>query len=169
MALLLLAAAQWDRRSDWTRLLEDGGLKREHPFAQLIESDAQVYWHRELAATWLLLGRASYYAKPQGAGLLFNEGTAHDFGPRWERFKPIEKAVLECRVFAALQNQSEDDCVTPSPSVVAELCRAESHLDYLVFPRRFDLPDLAPLASWNPHLPSHPELSFHLYACKQFR
>lgn len=154
-----------DGRSDWGRLIDDG-LGREHPFAALIPAGSQVYWHGEFAATWVLLRRPSYYDKAQGAGLLFNQGTAEEFAPRWTAWQPVRDQVLGCRFSAVLGHHSPSECITPAQEELARLCRSQTKLDYLIIERALSLP---PLASWNPHLSSHPAQTFHLYACQQLR
>jgi hypothetical protein len=162
--LLIVALSQADRRSDWTRLLETRLYGEPHPFLHLMEPYAQVYWHEELAPTWVLLRHPSYYAKPQGAGLLFNEGTAREFGIRRDAWATIRRDVVSCRIGSALAREPQSNCITPAIDQVQALCRSQVGLDYLVFERVLGVP---PLATWRPRLASFPDQEFHLYACKQ--
>jgi len=167
LGLLLLAVApQWDRRGDWVRLLEHATLNRPHPFDTLIPPGSQLYWQDEFAAPWLLLDRPNYYSRGLGAGLLFNEGTAREFGPRWDQLKSLDAAMYRCRVMSDVSRQPEAQCITPAEETVRSLCRAQPHPDYLIFSAA-----LRPsaLAAWDPQLPSWPALRFYLYACTQFR
>lgn len=166
--LLLLvgaAGAVADGRSDWTRQVEQG-FGKEHVFAKLIPPGAQVYWQEGFAATWVLLRRPSYYDKAQAAGLLFNRGTAQDFEPRWTAWEPLRKHTLACQLSSVLGRHPPSECITPAQADLAQLCRSQSKLDYLIIGRALAL---RPLASWNPQLASHPKQTFYLYACEQLR
>lgn len=166
LALALgIAVPNADARSEWTQLIEKG-LPGPHPFNQFVEPGAQVYWHEEFAPVWVWMHRPSYYSKAQAAGLLFNEATALDFRERWEAWEPVREQVLGCRFSSLFTRHSPSECITPSEANLVTLCSSQKRLDYLIIERRLRLP---PLASWNPRLPSHPELNFHLYACQQLR
>lgn len=161
-----VAAASWDRRTEWIRYVETG-LQRSHPFAALIPETAQVYWHDELASTWLLLRRPNYYSQAQGAGLLFNRNTAMEFGRRHAQIAPLSLQSQLCRLIAALDNGREDpsDCL-PSEEFVEELCAAPERPDFMVFQRRLTR---GVVASWTFNPGADTARTFHLYDCQQFR
>lgn len=164
-AALTFAVASWDRRSDWIRYVETGQ-QREHPFAATIPETAQVYWHGELAATWLLLRRPSYSSPSQSAGLLFNRDTALEFGRRYVQLAPLNVQATLCDMLAVLNgDRGETDC-TPAEELVAELCTAAQGPDFMIFRRR--LPK-GVVASWTFNPGADTARIFHLYDCRQFR
>ncbi len=169
-ALLLLAlsavfgATQWDRRNAWVRHLETG-LNQEHPFAHLIPPLAQVYWHENPAATWLLLKRASYVSVDQGAGVLFSRRTAMEFQRRRDGFAALQMQTEVCRTMAALNREERDrhDCV-PTEEVLGMLCAMSQGPDYMIFERRLST---GLVASWTFSAPGYGQRSYHLYDCRQ--
>ena len=163
---LIYAASTWDRRSEWIRYVETG-LEREHPFAALIPEDAQVYWHENLAATWLVLRRPSYVSDYQGAGNLFNRKTAIEHMRRHNQFAPLEFQVNLCSTIYLLNGEKEmpTDCL-PTDELVEELCRLERGPDFMIFERR--LPR-GVVASWTFNPGADTARIFHLYDCRQFR
>ena len=164
---VLYAALQWDHRSAFGRALE-AGLNHEHPFSAWIPPRAQVYWHDQFGASWLLLHRASYYGKGQGAGLLFNEGTANAYGPRWEAFRPIRQQRTQCEASRDLMGVHPGDapCWALTESQVREVCASEHELDFVVAPELYSKP---PLSTWAvPDADQDPK-TLYLYACRQFR
>ena len=163
--LVACSAAYGDTRSEWIRVVEAGSGSK-HPFEVLIPHDAQVYWPNELAATWVLLRRAGYYQKAMGAGLLFNEGTARAFGPRWTAWKDIRAQEQTCLATSALNDHDPGNCLGLTQPQVQDLCRTQRSMDYVILDRQLAA---QPLASWSPHLSSYAELTFNLYACQQFR
>ncbi|HEY4080779.1 MAG TPA: hypothetical protein VGM81_08785 [Burkholderiaceae bacterium] len=164
---VLCAALQWDHRSAFGRALE-AGLTHEHPFSAWIPPHAQVYWHDQFGASWLLLHRASYYGKGQGAGLLFNQGTANEYGPRWEAFRAIRQQRTRCEASRDLMGVHPGDtpCWALSESQVREVCVSEHELDFVVAPELYSKP---PLSRWAvPDADQDPKTQY-LYACSQFR
>lgn len=163
---LLYGANTWDRRQAWTRYIETG-LQREHPFATSIPETAQVYWHENLSATWLMLRRASYMSGAQGAGLLFNRATALEYGRRHDGFAALDLQARVCSVMAVLNAGKEDakNCM-PTEEVVHRLCNMERGPDFMIFERR--LPK-GVIASWTFSPADSTSHTFYLYDCKHFR
>lgn len=163
---LLCAVTTWDRRTAWTRYIE-AGLQREHPFAASIPETAQVYWHENLPATWLMLRRASYMSDAQGAGLLFNRETALEFGRRRDEFSPLELQARVCSIMAVLNGEAHDreDC-TPTEAVVERLCTIDRGPDFMIFERR--LPR-GVIASWTFSAADEASHTYYLYDCQHFR
>ncbi len=167
-AIVLIAAClQWDHRSALARQIE-AGVQKDHPFNAWIPARAQVYWHDQLAAPWALLKRASYYAKGQGAGLLFNQGTALVYGPRWGAFRTIRDGRMTCESTRDLLGVHPGDvpCWQLQEPDVLRLCRSEHELDFLIAPQAYSKP---PLAVWRvPDAVDDPK-AYYLYACSSFR
>jgi hypothetical protein len=171
MALLAVglagSLAQWDRRSAWIVAVETG-LHRPHPFQAHVPPGSQVYWHADFTASWPLLKRPSYYAKAQGAGLLFNEATAEDFGARWRLLSPLRQRREQCealRDLAGRRDTTDASCAALRESDAAMLC-AQPALDFVISPNSFMR---RPIADWV--VPgAQADLQHHyLYACSQFR
>ena len=166
-AVVIAACLQWDHRSALARQFE-AGVQKEHPFNAWIPPRAQVYWHDQLAAPWALLKRASYYAKGQGAGLLFNQGTALVYGPRWEAFRAIREGRTTCESTRDLLGVHPGDapCWQLQESEVLRLCRSEHEMDFVIAPQAYSKP---PLAVWRvPDAVDDPK-AYYLYACSAFR
>lgn len=163
---LLYAASIWDQRSAWIRYVETS-LQREHPFAALIPETAQVYWHENLPATWLVLRRASYISTSQAAGLLFNRDTALEYQRRHDVFLQLELQAQLCSLMAALGEGKDDqaNCV-PTEELVRDLCAMERGPDFMIFERR--LPK-GVVASWTFNSPAGASRTYHLYDCKYLR
>jgi len=167
--LLAGAFATWDQRSDMA-LAIDTQPRPLAMFAERIPPHATVYWPGQLAATWALLERPSFYSRQQGAGLLFNHGTALLYGPRHSAFRRIEKASDDCTAgaFLAQDRQALADCEAPARERLEEICEPKEAQapDYLVV-RGHPWP--APLVRWE--LPTRRDLpaTYALYACSQLR
>lgn len=159
-------AVAWDRRSAWVRYIETS-LPSEHPFDRVIPAGAQVYWHDNLAATWLVLKRPSYYSKGQGAGVLFNRPTMVEFMRRHEAFRPLEMQDQLCQMMAALnEGQPATAPCSPTLEIVELLCRIPQGPDFLIFE-----PELGKgiVASWTFGNPGQPDRTYHLYDCSRLR
>jgi len=170
VALLLVigGAVQWDRRAPMVRYMESH-LHAEHPFEALVPAQAQVYWDNSLAAAWFLLKRPSYFSKQQGAGLLFNEATAMEFGARQTAFMPLTKRRKACEQFSRLMGNVSNDmlrCQELAEDELTAVCRAAPKLDYAIAGQRFTRP---PLAVWEVPGATEPDRFQYLYACSSFR
>ncbi|MBL8275401.1 MAG: hypothetical protein JNL93_01750 [Pelomonas sp.] len=162
LALLVFAAAHWDRRDALARAVEQPPEPR--PFQDVVPPDASVYWPEHLAAVWGLLQRASHFDEQQGAGLLFNRATAEGFRARRALYGPIIEARDQCRMGVALSRGSASQlaaCDQPSPGALAVLCQGTDRPDFLVFAQPLSPP---PLRTWTVGT-AH----YHLYACTQFQ
>jgi hypothetical protein len=95
VGLFGVAATHWDQRSPWARYVESAP-RGTHPFAALIPPDAQVYWHEQTAATWILLQRANFISLSQSSGLLFNRATALEALDRIPAFLAVMVNTQTC-------------------------------------------------------------------------
>ncbi|NWG75121.1 MAG: hypothetical protein HXY24_11025 [Rubrivivax sp.] len=165
-ATAAFGAVSWDRRADWTRFIE-GSLHTEHPFAPSIPRHAQVYWHKEVAATWAMLRRASFYSTAQGAGLLFNRGTTVEFTRRHEAFKPLHFQERVCGMMAALNAESKRDLdCAPTDELIARLCSMDNGPDFMIFERAAAA---GAASSWTFSAGTSSERTFYLHDCSHFR
>ena len=181
ISLTVWAVFIWDRRDTDSRGLD--GDYRAETLADYIPEDAQVYWESDVKGAWYLLGRASYFALEQGAGVVFSKDLAVEFLRRsktihavdgvdyvdiWRRNETIEQTLTRYRVNKELAR-----------SDLAAACGAEPELDFLVLTRRVEG---AYVTVWYPRssdrgagatpqsasqlLPTDP---YFLYRCADFR
>lgn len=164
LALLGWSVLSWDRRPEWTRQIEQSQ-PGQHPFSRHVPPGAQVYWPEELAATWAMLGRPSYFTFSQGAGLVFHRETALAFERRHELLRPLLLQRELCRLFGVVQDRSTEDAqqgCLPEPELLEELCAHPEAPDFLVLPGRVWR---QPVASWTFEGAGRSR-SHSLYRCK---
>jgi hypothetical protein len=131
--LLVLAATHWDQRTPWARYVESAR-PGVHPFDAFIPPDAQVYWHEDTAATWVLLQRANFISSSQTSGLLFNRATALT---AVQRVPPLLSVMANRAKCSSLERfgavaLERGACTVPRDSFLA-LCNARpTHPDFLV-------------------------------------
>jgi hypothetical protein len=162
---LVVAAVQWDRRSQWTRFIE---LAHYNPrlFGAELEPGAQVYWAGELVAPWLILHRPSYFNGYQEAGMLFNRGNAKETIQREKNLSTLEFQQSICDVMDGF-NKTPQSCQLDTQEV-ANVCKnADGKLDYLVLNNNLNIP---PLGSWaiKGGLKGDTPITYNLYRCKDF-
>ncbi|WP_374434973.1 hypothetical protein [Inhella sp.] len=169
---LLVAAAiganEWDRRPSWTRYIEEN-YDRPHPWRHLIPVESQVYWHPSALPTWALLRRASFVSYEQGAGLLFNRGTAIDYGRRTWLLERISFQEQICKVIAALPGAGDEDfrACFPSEALITTVCTAKLAPDFLIFEKRLARGWVAEWTAQDPN--GKPLYTFHLHNCAAYR
>ncbi|MDT9001005.1 hypothetical protein RQP53_17135 [Paucibacter sp. APW11] len=164
LSLLTPAAYFWDQRTAWTRILEHG-VTDKHPFEQHIGQEAQVYWHGQAAGAWALLHRASYFSIHQGAGLLFNRGTALDYGERHQVFNESLRSADRCLELADLVKDSEmaAQCFHLADAELLSFCERGRNLDFIIAD---SISAFRPVMRWIWQRPSGPPKEFYLYDCK---
>lgn len=130
MLLLVYSAMTWDQRPEWTRYIESQDASS--PFSISLRNGAQIYWQDELLAPWLILKRPSYFSGAQGAGLLFNRGTAEEF---YHRRKVTELLDMQTQVCNIVNGLNGKGACTVDVSALKDACsRGEGELDYLILP-----------------------------------
>lgn len=183
-ALLILLAVWsifvWDRRSAENRGLE--GAYLADTLLEHIPEGAQVYWEGDTKGAWLLLGRPSYFADAQGAGVVFSQSLAAEYLKRsrvagvlddvdylniWRPFKTRDEYVERLK---ATKTLSRGDLV--------EACAMAPELDFLVLTR---LVEGADATEWHPRTRAQQAnipapvagsllpLSRYMYRCANFR
>jgi hypothetical protein len=166
--LLLLGMATWDQRTPWERHVESAE-PGSHPFAKLIPPGAEVYWHEDVLATWLLLQRPQFISLSQVSGLLFNRNTAYVGTTRLPYLFALDTAGQAC---SSLSRMGADTrllsmCRLPREAFLG-MCRAEpTHPDFLV--ARVDF-GTGVVARWrfDPNDGSVP-VDYLLYDCAKIR
>lgn len=132
----------WDLRSEETKTLESGELLGNTPFNKLIPPTATVYWLEGLQATWLLLGRASYFSHHQSAGLLFSRELTMELYRRHLQVKPLGGQASEFRLrkrkeaFAAMFDKSK--YIEPATLPALRSACSDPKLDFVILPKRYE-------------------------------
>lgn len=83
---------QWDQRSEWRIFVDESfGELGDGAFAAAKPGES-VLWQGGNGAppVWFGLTRESYLSRPQGAGLVFNRGTAMEYARRTQIAEPID-------------------------------------------------------------------------------
>jgi len=168
VALFGLAALHWDQRSPWARYVESAP-RGTHPFAALIPTDAQVYWHEQTAATWILLQRANFISLSQSAGLLFNRATALEALDRIPAFLAVMANTQTCMDLQRFggANFAFSQCELPRQNFLG-FCKAQPrHPDFLIASTDFDT---GVVARWtfDPRDGS-PPTTYALYDCSKLQ
>jgi hypothetical protein len=131
LALVVVAAAGWDRRDAWSRTLTE-----THAAAVLeaqLTATAQVYWEDDVRGAWLLLRRPSYISYTQGAGLAFNRRTALAFRDRARALQPVTPSNL---IVAFRSGDAAPVALPPlTHGALAAACRDAPGLDAMVMAR----------------------------------
>jgi hypothetical protein len=127
IALVPVAALDWDKRSAWTRFLESPEPPTQELTA-LIPANASLYWEGGPEMPWLKLKRSSYFSCDQGTGIVFHRETAMTYQQRLDSFWPLRLGELgradDCR-------NSGREKADRSRAGLERVCRREAGLDYL--------------------------------------
>ncbi len=153
----------WDQRSAWQKNIT-AEQSRPHPFAPYLAEHHEVYWHgNSILATWSMLQATSYYSKAQGAGALFNRGTALEL---FKRAKALGQHQPEC--FSIQYNGSARDFkCQPDQAMIRKVCSKEQHLDGLIFP--YEIKGLQPVRWVFKPLGGTQDTMYYLYPCSTIR
>ena len=167
-ALLVVGVATWDQRTAWDRHVE-AAQPGSHPFAKLIPPGAEVYWHDDVLATWLLLQRAQFISLNQVSGLLFNRDTAYVGMARLPSLLALKPNTQDCTMLSRMgaDTRQLSMCGLSREAFLA-MCKAEpTHPDFLVANADFGT---GVVARWrfNPDDDSAP-VDYMLYDCARLR
>jgi fumarate reductase subunit C len=168
VALALTGILLWDRRPPMTRYLESH-LHSPHPFEAFVPANAVVYWDNGLDAAWFMLKRQSYFSPAQGAGLLFNEATAHAWDKRNAAFRALGNRRASCELFTMLLGKVPEGtppCHSMQEYEAQAICRQAPTLQFLVSAKPYSR---MPLAVWEVPEDQGPMKTQYLYACDSFR
>ncbi len=135
-----VAATHWDQRTPWARYFESAP-RGVHPFDALIPPDAQVYWHEQTAANWVLLQRANFISVSQTSGLLFNRATAMD---ALERIPAFLAVMVNTQICANLERfgaerAALEACKLPRENFLGFCKASPRHPDFLIASTDFDV------------------------------
>ncbi|MDP9965973.1 hypothetical protein J2W37_003700 [Variovorax paradoxus] len=166
MGLAAITAANWDRRPEITKIVENIPVQGPHVFSDIVPRDAEVYWQGDALAPWLLMHRRSYASSVQAAGLVFNRGTAIELDRRRDVTSVFDVQREVCGLLNALR-EDKGSC-EPDVSGLELTCEADPLLGYIVMPTKLEG---WVLASWTPRiLEARSESSlktYYLYSCAQ--
>lgn len=98
-AAFSLSIVVWDARKPWPLLLEQSGAGA-NPFRDVLPSDAVVFWPGPYGKAWFALGRPSWISVDQGAGVVFNRGTAVEYARRARESRAVQSANDNCMMVA---------------------------------------------------------------------
>lgn len=167
-ALLTLGVLTWDQRGPWERHVE-AAQPGSHPFAKLIPPGAEVYWHEDVLATWLLLQRAQFISLNQVSGLLFNRDTAYVASTRLPYLVAVKRDAQACTTLSRLGADTRQLSMCQlSRDAFLGMCRAEpTHPDFLVAAVDFGT---GVVARW-PFVPDDGSapVTYVLYDCSKIR
>ena len=168
VALLTAGVVTWDQRTPWERYVE-AAQPGSHPFAKLIPPGAEVYWHGDTLATWLLLQRAQFISANQVSGLLFNRDTAYVGMTRLPYLVALDSGERACSGLARMGADTQQlSMCRLSRTALLGMCRAEpTHPGFLVADVDFGT---GVVARWRftPADGSAP-VSYALYDCAKIR
>jgi len=128
LALVPLAALDWDLRTPWTKFVESPAPPPQ-ALTSLLPATASVYWEGGPEMPWLKLKRADYFACEKGTGVMFHRETAMAYRHRLDSFWPLRSSNLDkdddCRNFGLPQKANR------SRTGLEKVCRREKGLDFL--------------------------------------
>jgi hypothetical protein len=167
---LIYSLHGWDRRITITRLIEKD-LSESRPFGVSLGSRGDVLWSdnswtEPLLASWLTLGRPSYFGDQQLSGLLFSRDTAREADRRQKVIGIFRLHEEFCGILNDVSGKP--DACAPDEVSLREACKASNgKLSYVVTPRRLDG---YVFGQWRiPVLRSGDiEVTYYLYRCVDF-
>src|SRR5262249_28028584 len=109
-----------------------------------------IYWERGVELLWLKLGRPSYFSCAQGASGLFSRRAALEYQHRLESFRPLRTSDFDNLPGGICPDKGEADGPPPTADKIAEACRREPALNYLVLMSPIEA---AYFASWRSPAP----------------
>jgi hypothetical protein len=137
IVMLMLSAILWDRRSPLQRFLESGD-PAPPGLAALLPDKASVYWERGYPLLWLKLGRASFFSCAQGANSGFFRDNAIAYDHRERSLAPLQTGDYENLPGGMCPDKAATDEPRPTRNTVAQACRREPGLDYIVLTNPID-------------------------------
>ncbi len=167
-ALFGVAVTHWDQRTPWARYVESAP-RGAHPFAASIPPNAQVYWHEQPAATWILLQRANFISTNQTSGLLFNRATTLD---ALDRIPALLSVMINTQTCANLEHLGAAGlapaaCALPRKNFL-DFCKASpKHPDFLIASTDFDV---GVISRWTfDPADGSPAVTYALYDCSKLQ
>ena len=160
--LAMTAAVTWDSRSDFQMDQEAALAAPSHPFGEL-PPGALVFWQPSPLLAWMVLQRPTYYTNLQGAGLLFNRGTALEWDRR--RGQIATKLLTQTRCFEGMVEDDDSACRWNRAQLM-RACTISGGPTHVVSPTRIAA---YPSRDWELRHAAHHPKSLHLYDCAEVR
>jgi hypothetical protein len=155
LVLALLAILLWDDRSAYIRARDQG---RDRALVAMTASrPGEVLWLNGDVEPWVLMGRPSWSATVQSAGVVFSRPLALEL---WRRAKRLERAGLVGRDSMKPLTVAASRPPPPHPDKVRAFCAAPDAPAWIVWPRWTDqaLPPGVATQDWTPKAPFHAEM-----------
>jgi hypothetical protein len=129
---LAVSIAAWDARKPWPRLIEHASAGA-NPFRAALRPGAVVFWPGPYGKAWIALRTSTWFSVDQGAGVVFNRGTAIEFAQRDLASRALRSAIDNCAMVG------QPGCrIDARPA--RGLCGRRDGPDYLVLNARIDGP-----------------------------
>ena len=132
-AFLIIAAGNWDRRSEWRKFLESHSPAVPTEFSVHLGPNAQVFWDAELIATWVFAKTPSYFTPHQAASVAFNRVVAMEVDKRMKAAAAITFQSEICSIYSGFAARSCDHGV----EVYEDLCKADNGPTHFVSSTKF--------------------------------
>ncbi len=123
-ALLATAGWTWDARNQWQRFIEQEA-PQANPFRLALSPGSQVFWRDPGTPAWLVLRTASWVSPNQGAGVVFDRGTALAYAERIEASEALIAELADCAM------ASPGPCAI-EPALARQLCARSDAPDALI-------------------------------------
>ncbi|HOX89736.1 MAG TPA: hypothetical protein PLN55_09000 [Burkholderiaceae bacterium] len=160
--LVSTVAVSWDSRGDF-QLDQEAALTAPASSFGDLPPDAIVLWQPNPLLAWMVLQRPNYYTNLQGAGLLFNRGTALEWDRR--RGQIATKKLTQTRCFEGMVEDDDGACRWNGTQLL-RACSIPGGPTHVVSPSRIAA---YPSRDWElRHAVDHPK-SLHLYQCAEVR
>jgi hypothetical protein len=155
----------WDQRDDFGRYIESH-YDQPNPFRVELPPYAQVYWPKELLASWALLKRPIYVSLASNAAAVYGREEIMEAARRWKVVQPMTIQIDDCikLVQEGHADYKATDCKYTDAGI-RDVCRAPGGPDDVVLMNPLQRP---PLAVWNYQPPGRPPEPFYLYDCHRF-
>jgi hypothetical protein len=127
-----IACWQWDQRSDWNKFVYTSDPPSS--LTNLLPSKDPIYWEGDVAMSWFLLKRASYFSCDQGTGALFSRDTAIAYGARYKEFERLQ--TLDFRQYSFCPLGGARRTAPLQRAELSRLCTREQGLGALVLTQR---------------------------------
>ncbi|MEO1613118.1 MAG: hypothetical protein AAFU55_12315, partial [Pseudomonadota bacterium] len=172
-----VGAFSWDQRSDWRRYV-DGSFGALGEGAFRAAEGETILWQGGNGAppVWFGLNRSAYLAWPQGAGVVFNRGTAMEYARRAAVAEPVDNRATT-QTFLTRWREAP----TPDAEDMTALCADEAAPRLVVLtsplPGRTGLVWTAPAPDFRTHLvadergarlATYAVDAYHIYDCRDF-
>jgi hypothetical protein len=156
---------QWDQRSALSRYVESH-YGQPNPFGVELRPNAQVYWAKDMLATWVLFQRPAYASLANEAAAVFGRDSTLEMERRVKLLFPMTLQIDGCIEIAQAGwgDFKAEECRYTVPAI-RDVCRSQGGPDYVVLMNELQTP---PLGVWNYKPPGGRPEPYYLYDCRSF-